>query len=110
MGQLPNAPDPAAGSAAAEEANVRRDEIRQLLSDGALTLAEVFTEVEAESGAGHFVIGHMHVRGALIALPKIGEVKADQILDGLGLAHDTHLAQIGSQQRAALLQEVVDHS
>lgn len=103
-------PDPAKGSAAAQDANVRRDEVRDMLTDGALTLAEVFTEVESESKDGHFVIGHMHVRGALIALPRIGEKKADEILAGLGIEPDRHLASIGSDQRKALLQEVADRS
>lgn len=72
------------------------------VSAGSLSLDEVFAAVDAEEPASH-TIGHIHVRALLIALPRIGEVKADAILDGLGVAHDHHLASLGSSQRAAIV-------
>jgi ribosomal protein S13 len=52
----------------------------------------------------------MHLRGALIALPKIGEVKADSILDELGWSADRHIDTLGVNQREQLIEAVAAHS
>jgi len=103
-------PDPAEGEAAAAAANEARASVSAQLTAGTLDLTGLFGQVDEEKGEGdpHYIIGHMHARHALIALPHIGEVKADKILDDLGIKHDEHLAEIGADQRVALEQAVID--
>lgn len=104
MTDLP-APDQPAATAAAQAANEARDAYRAELAAGTKTLTDLFGDVDAEKSAGgHRVLGHMHIRGALEALPKIGEVKSAEILDRLGIAHDEHLDVLGAVQRQALLE------
>lgn len=110
MSNLPT-PDPAEGRAASEEAAQARRDAEEALRSGTMRLEALFTQVDAESEEqGHKVYGHMHLRAALLALPFIGEKKANEILDNLGLAHDVHLAQLGDNQRQAVIQAVIDHS
>jgi S13-like H2TH domain len=102
------APDPAVGSAAAKKANDDRAAVTVQLREGTMTLAELFETVEAEE-SDHYIVGHMHLRHALLALPHIGETRADEIIADLGLEGDRHLAAVGVQQQAALIQAVIDH-
>lgn len=101
-------PDPAQGAAAEAQAAEARRTALEAVTAGSLTLEELFAQVDAEDP--HHQLGHIHARAALLALAHIGDVKADQILDGLGIKHDEHLDVLGSEQRAAILQEVADHS
>ena len=101
-------PDPAVGHAASLAAEEARDGVEANLKSGTVDLSGVFQQVDAE-GTKH-VVGHMHARAALLALPHIGETKANEILDGLGIKHDEHLDALGSSQRAAIIQAVADHS
>lgn len=98
MNPLP-APDQPAATAAAAAANAARDSVVAQLSAGTMTLDSLFSLVDGETKP---VLGHMHLRAALIALPKIGEVKADKIIADLGLKSDEHLDVLGSQQRKAI--------
>lgn len=99
-------PDPAAGEQAAAAAEDARDQVELQLSQGQLDLAGVFSQLDAETGTGHHQIGHMHARALLLALPKIGEKRANEILDGLGIAHDEHIDVLGANQRQALIDAV----
>lgn len=101
MSPLP-APDPAEGEAAEAAANKERDEAVEALSGGSYTLAELFENVDKEGE--HHVLGHMHVRAALLALPGIGDVKADAILSDLGIEGSEHLDVLGSDERAAIIE------
>ena len=104
------APDPSEGEAAEAAAAAARKTASDNLTAGTLDLAGLFAAVDNEKTAGHYVLGHMHAKHALVALPKIGEVKADTILDGLGIKHDEHLDVLGAEQRRALEQAAVDAS
>lgn len=110
-------PDQHAASEAAREANARREEAERLLSDGSTTIEELFAEVDAErerdlhlgEGDQHRHLGHMHLRAALLAVPHIGEVKADQIIEAAGLKGDQRLDDIGSRQQAHVVELVAQH-
>jgi hypothetical protein len=101
MTDLPT-PDPAAGEAAAQEAAQARQDIEAKLGDGSMTLTDLFGMSDQESGDSHRVAGHMHVKAALIALPHIDEVRANEILDAAGVAHDHHIDAVGSEQRSQI--------
>jgi hypothetical protein len=94
-------PDPAEGAAAEAHAAQARRSALAAVSAGSVTLAELFDQVEAEEPKHQ--LGHIHLRAALLALPHIGEIRADRILDEAGLASDTHLAELGIHQRAGLI-------
>lgn len=99
MTNLPE-PDPAAASLANEEVSAARRDIETQLADGSLTTDDVFqmSESEATSGA-HRVVGHMHVRAMLLALPGIGETRADEILDEVGIEGDRHVDTLGVDEQ-----------
>ena len=42
----------------------------------------------------------------LESLPKVGKVKARRLMDDIGIAHNRKIQGLGSQQRAALLEEL----
>ncbi len=106
MSPLP-APDPAEGAAAESQAAEARSSALGELSEGDLTLEELFRAVDDEEPAHQ--LGHIHVRAALLALPQIGETRADEILEAVGLEGDRHLDTIGSLEQEALLAEVAQH-
>ena len=95
-------PDPAAGEAAEQKADQARAAATEQLKAGTMTLEELFQASDAETEQRE--IGHMHVKHALEALPKIGETKADEILRNLNIPGDRHLDTLGSHERTQLIQ------
>lgn len=94
-------PNPAAGSAANHEAGIAREDAIRALGDGSLDLRGLFGE-----GATPGPVGHMNVRAALIALPGIGDVRADEILQQLQISPSTNIDQLGVNQQQALITAV----
>lgn len=94
--------DQAQGTESASEAAQARRDIEGQLTDGSLTLTDLFQMSDAETGDSHRTVGHMHLRAALLALPGIGEVKADAILAEVGIKGDRHIDSLGSKQREKL--------
>lgn len=107
MATLPP-PNQREGATAHSEAEAGRREMKKALSTGGMTLQGLFDASDSEEKGQPKIAGHMHLRAALLALPKIGDKKANKILDGLGLAHDTHVAKVGKRQRKAVIQGVFD--
>lgn len=99
MTTLPE-PDPAQGAAAEAQATEARRTALRAVTFGSVTLAELFAQIDTEEPKHQ--LGHIHLRSALLALPHIGEVKADEIIAALNLTRDRHLDTIGSEQRAKL--------
>jgi hypothetical protein len=101
-------PNPEEGAAAeAQAAEARRSALDELTA-GSLTLGELFDEVELEDPKRQ--LGHIHLRAALLALPHIGETKADEIIAAVNLERDRHLDTIGVEQQAHLERLVADAS
>lgn len=96
-------PDPAEGEAALIQADEARTAASNELSEGSLTLEELFAQVDEEGPRKQ--LGHMHLRHALVALPHIGETRADEILETVGLEGDRHLDTVGSHEQESLLEE-----
>jgi hypothetical protein len=95
--------DPAAGTAANVAAGAARDAAEASLKDGSLDLVGLFAQERAEEGTQ---LGHMNIKRALVALPHIGDVRADEILASLGIEGGRNLDTLGAHQREAIEQAV----
>src|SRR5438132_797059 len=100
MSTLPP-PNPEQGAAAAKKANEARSNILDAMKAGNMDMESLFRLVDDE-GLEH-ILGHIHLRTALLALPHIGEKRAWDILDQLGLEPHRHLDALGSHQRESIL-------
>jgi hypothetical protein len=85
---------------AATQARRRRAAVKQDLRDGTVTLAEVLTMAEADD-----VIAHAKVVDVLKALPRVGTVRAERVMERLDIASNRRLRGLGRHQVAALVAE-----
>lgn len=85
--------------AKAAEARKARAELKEKLKRGDLTLKEVLAKAQADE-----IIGKTKVSALLEALPKVGKVKAKEIMEELEIAPTRRLRGLGDRQRAALLE------
>jgi hypothetical protein len=95
-------------TAASDQAQARRELLAQA-SDGSLTLDDLFQAADQEDSGDHRIAGHIHLRAALLALPGIGDAKADAILEEVGVDGEKHLAAVGARQRKQLADAVQEH-
>lgn len=87
-------------SAARQKAIVARrarSELRNSLKAGSLPIAEVMHRSDE-------VVGRMLVRQLLTAMPGIGPVRADRLMDQLGITARRRVRGLGAAQRAMLLE------
>ena len=85
---------------AATEARRRRAEIKRRLRSGTDSLADVLA-----AAVGDDVILHTKVVDILKALPRIGDVRAAQVMERLDIASNRRLRGLGRHQTAALISE-----
>lgn len=78
-------------------ARTERAEIKGRLKNGTATLSEVVGLAETSE-----IIARMKVSAVLRALPGVGEVRARQIMQRLGIAESRRVRGLGANQRAAL--------
>lgn len=88
-----------AALAKAAEARKARAELKENLKRGNTNLKEVLEEAETNE-----IIGKTKVSALLEALPKVGKVKAKEIMEELGIAQTRRLRGLGDRQRRALLE------
>ncbi len=101
MALPPLTPDQrAAALEKAAKARKERAEIRNRLKKGSITLAQVLKEGETND-----VIGPMKVSALLESLPGVGQVRAGQLMERLGIAESRRVRGLGANQRAALESE-----
>ncbi len=81
----------------AAEARKARAELKNQLKHGGITLEQVLKD-----GQTNETVGKMKVSAVLEALPKVGKVKARQIMDELGISETRRVRGLGSNQVAAL--------
>jgi hypothetical protein len=81
----------------AAEARKARAELKNKLKHGGITLEQVLKD-----GQTNETIGKMKVSAVLEALPKVGKVKARQIMEELGISETRRVRGLGSNQVAAL--------
>ena len=87
-----------AALAKAAEARRTRAEMKELLRTGSLTLAEVFERAETDD-----VVAGTKVNTILVAMPRMGKVKAKRLMEEYGIAENRKIRGLGSRQRRLLL-------
>ena len=85
--------------AKAAEARKQRAELKASLKRGDTNLKEVLAKAESDK-----IIGKTKVSALLEALPKVGKVKAREIMEELEIAQTRRLRGLGDRQRRALLE------
>ena len=83
----------------AAEIRKARAELKDQLKSGKTSLAEVLGRAEDD------VVGKIKVSAVLQAMPGIGKIRAQQIMEKLKIADSRRLRGLGDQQRKALLGE-----
>ena len=81
------------------EARKARAELKASLKRGDTTLKDVLEKAETDE-----IIGKTKVSALLEALPKVGKVKAREIMEDLEIAQTRRLRGLGDRQRRALLE------
>ena len=76
-----------------------RAELKEHLKKGETDLKTVLKDAETDE-----IIGKMKVSARLEALPKVGKVKAQEIMTELEIAPTRRLRGLGDRQRRALLE------
>jgi hypothetical protein len=92
--------DPEQRAAALEKARRSRRiraEIKQMLKSGEVSLGDVLDRSDDDA------IARMRVVEVLEALPAIGKVKSEAIMDEVGIAAGRRVQGLGPRQREALL-------
>lgn len=85
--------------AKAAEARKARAELKEKLKRGKTNIKEVL-----EQAQNNEIIGKTKVSALLEAMPKVGKVKAKEIMDDLEIAQTRRLRGLGDRQRRALLE------
>ena len=88
-----------AALAKAAEARAARAEIKARLKMGSMTLSEALASDDNN-------VGKLKVVSMLESLPGVGKVKARRVMDEIGIADNRRVQGLGTQQRAALLQQL----
>lgn len=98
MALPPLTPDQrAAALEKAAQARKDRAEIKNNLKRGAVTLTDVLNQGQTDD-----TVGKMKVSALLESLPGVGKVRAQQIMERLGIAESRRIRGLGAKQRAAL--------
>jgi hypothetical protein len=84
---------------AAEARKVRAD-VKKLLKSGSMTLAAVIAEGQSDD-----IIGKMKVSALLESMPKVGKVRARELMERIGIAETRRVRGLGANQVAALVRE-----
>ena len=87
--------------AKAAEARKARAELKEQLKRGDISLKEVLAKASSDE-----IIGKTKGSALLETLPKVGKVKAKEILDELEIAQTLRLRGLGDRQRRALLERL----
>lgn len=88
----------AAALAKAAEARAARAEIKARLKNSSLSLSDALSSEDSN-------VAKLKVVSLLEALPKVGKVKARQVMADIGIAENRRVQGLGSQQRQALLDD-----
>jgi transposase len=99
---LPQLTDEQRAAALEKAAAARRAraELKDRLKRGGTNLKQVLKDAESNE-----VFGKMKVSALLEALPKVGKVKAQEIMTELEIAPTRRLRGLGDRQRKALLEK-----
>ena len=84
----------------AAEIRKARAELKDQLKTGKTSLTDVLDRAESDD-----IVGKLKVSAVLQAMPGIGKIRAQQIMEKLKIADSRRLRGLGDQQRKALLGE-----
>jgi hypothetical protein len=84
----------------AAQARQLRAEVKNRLKNSGATLAEVIQESKANE-----IIAKLKVKDLLQSMPGVGKVRAQEIMQRIGIADSRRLRGLGANQIAALLKE-----
>jgi hypothetical protein len=87
----------------AAEARRRRAEVKNRLKHSGASLTTVLNDGEKDD-----IIGKMKVSAVLEAMPGVGKVRAQRIMEKLGISPTRRVRGLGANQRAALTREFAD--
>jgi hypothetical protein len=90
----------AAALAKAAEARRVRAEVKELLKTGSMSITELLERAAADE-----IVAGLKVSSVLSSMPGTGKVKANRLMESLGIADNRRLRGLGDRQRAALLAE-----
>jgi hypothetical protein len=90
----------AAALAKAAAARKARAELRDRLKHDGLSLDEVFAAGETDEA-----VGKMRVSAVLESMPGVGKVRAQRIMERIGISTSRRVRGLGTHQRAALQRE-----
>jgi transposase len=98
--QLPQLTDEQRAAALEKAASARRAraELKDRLKRGDTNLEQVLKDAQTDE-----VVGKIKVAELLAALPRVGKVKAQEIMTELEIAPTRRLRGLGDRQRSALL-------
>ncbi len=80
----------------------RRAEVKRMVKSGELSLEELF-----ELAAHEECVAQMRAYDLISALPAIGEVKAERIMNNASIAKTRRIRGLGPKQRAELFRALV---
>lgn len=80
-----------------------RADLKHQLASGELTVAEVLTLARTNSDLG-LAASKLRMDEVLLAVPRIGETKADALLVSAGISGNRRIKGLGRLQRERLLQ------
>jgi hypothetical protein len=89
----------------AAAARKARAELRDRLKHSGASLDDVLTSGDADD-----VIGKMRVSAVLESMPGVGKVRAQRIMEKLGISPSRRVRGLGAHQRAALQREFAQPS
>jgi DNA uptake protein ComE-like DNA-binding protein len=90
----------AAALVKAAEARRTRADLKDRLKRGDTNLKQILTDAQTDE-----IVGKTKVSAVLEALPKVGKVKAQDIMTELEIAPTRRLRGLGDRQRTALLEK-----
>ena len=82
----------------AARARQKRAEVNEQLKAGRLSLAELFTQGDADE-----MVGKLKVVSMLESLPGVGKVRARRLMEELDISENRRLRGLGDNQRQRLL-------
>jgi transposase len=77
-----------------------RAELREKLKTGQLKLADAFSRIHSEDA-----VGKMKVIALLESMPGVGKIRAENLMERIGIAPSRRLRGLGPNQLSALLSE-----
>lgn len=86
--------------AKAQEMRAQRATLRRRLKKGELRLGDVLADENNE------VVARMKVSYLIQSLPQVGKVRAQQIMEELGIHASRRVKGLGKRQRSALLEKL----